>query len=130
MVELGGPSGRDVSILIVRFFGLIARKCDTDFLYLFSIGTTCWDCRVRVPDMSEDFQDDLNDPIDDELDAAMMGAAELVERAKRIGMTKLELPLGDQSDRWKVIIQKEEIAEYPGSGHELRASGDHDGKLG
>jgi hypothetical protein len=73
----------------------------------------------------------LNDPLDDELADAMMVAAELVARAKRIGLEKLELPINDQSSVWTVTVKKAGIREHlvPGSDGDGANRGQHDGKM-
>jgi hypothetical protein len=62
--------------------------------------------------MTDDPEDNENDPLDDELGDAMMVAAELVARAKRIGMAKLELPIQDESTVWTVTVKRAGIREY------------------
>jgi hypothetical protein len=61
--------------------------------------------RERFP-MSDEHDDYPNDPIDDEMDEAVMTAAELVARVKRIGTAKLELPISDGSNEWIVTVKK------------------------
>jgi hypothetical protein len=83
-----------------------------------------------MSDEPDDDLNDLNDPIDDELDDAVMLAAELVARAKKIGMAKLELPITDQSGLWTVTVKRadmQEQVEPTADGH--GANGGHrDGK--
>jgi hypothetical protein len=81
----------------------------------------------RLLIMSEDRDEFENDPIDDELEEAMMVAAELVSRAKRLGMPKLELPIRDEVTTWRVTVSKMETVPYPGVPREQR---DHDGHNG
>jgi hypothetical protein len=66
-----------------------------------------------------------NSPIDDELDAAVMIAAELVSRVKRVGMTRLEVPIKDEFDTWIVTVRKRETAAYGGSNGEPGNHGRH-----
>jgi hypothetical protein len=86
--------------------------------------------------LNDQTDDNLNDPIDDELDDAVMLAAELVARAKRIGMAKLELPIKDESALWTVTVQRADRTEHqvPGAdGHGVDGNGanrgQHDGKM-
>jgi len=62
--------------------------------------------------MSQEPDDDQNDPIDDELDDAMIVAAELVLRAKKIGMAKLELPIRDEFTVWTVTVKRADLTEH------------------
>jgi hypothetical protein len=39
-------------------------------------------------------------------------AAELVARAKRIGMAKLELPIKDESTQWTVTVKRADLTEH------------------
>lgn len=62
--------------------------------------------------MTDGPEDNVNDPFDDELDAAMMDAADLVARAKAVGLHKLELPISDQSTQWIVTVKKVDMGEH------------------
>jgi hypothetical protein len=53
-----------------------------------------------VDNLNDPPDDNLNDPIDDELNDAVMLAVELVARAKRIGMAKLESLLQNSLKRY------------------------------
>jgi hypothetical protein len=82
-------------------------------------------------DLNDQSDDNLNDPIDDELDDAVMLAAELVARAKRIGMAKLELPIKDESTQWTVTVKRADVREHQvhtADGHTANGT-QHDGKL-
>jgi hypothetical protein len=81
--------------------------------------------------MSQEPDDYVNDPIDDELDEAMMVAAELVVRAKRIGMAKLELPVEHESTVWTVTVKRTGIGEHeePGADGHGANGGRRDGKM-
>jgi hypothetical protein len=86
--------------------------------------------------LNDPSDDHPNDPIDDELDDAVMLAAELVARAKRIGMAKLELPIKDESTQWTVTVQRTDRTEHQGpsaDGHGVDGNGanrgQHDGKM-
>jgi hypothetical protein len=81
--------------------------------------------------MSQDPDDYVNDPIDDELDEAMMVAAELVARAKRIGMAKLELPIQDESSEWTVTVKRSGLREHgePSADGHGANGGQRDGKV-
>jgi hypothetical protein len=83
----------------------------------------------KLADMNDNPDDSVNDPIDDEMEAATMVAAELVARAKRLRMPKLELPIKDEAAAWKVTVSKMEITAYPGSSQDPRNRGEHDGKV-
>jgi len=86
--------------------------------------------RKRFP-MSDEPDDELNDPIDDELDDAMTLAVELVARANRIGMEKLELRIPDQSGSWTVIVKKSGLTEHqvPDADGNGAHRDQHDGKI-
>jgi len=56
--------------------------------------------------MRDESQDFPNDPFDDELDAAVLAAAELIMRTKRVGLTELELPLIDENCAWVVTVKR------------------------
>jgi hypothetical protein len=81
--------------------------------------------------MADDPEDNQNDPIDDELDAAMMSAADLVIRAKTIGLNKLELPIKDESSEWTVTVKRAGTSEYerPGVDGHGANGGQRDGKM-
>jgi hypothetical protein len=81
--------------------------------------------------MSDERDDDVNDPIDDEMDAAVMAAAELVIRAKTVGLEKLELQIPDQEGSWTVVVKKSSLREYkvPGADGHGANGGQHDGKI-
>jgi hypothetical protein len=72
-----------------------------------------------------------NDPIDDELDDAVMLAAELVARAKRIGTASLELPVRDESNLWTVTVMRADLREHqvPSADGNGANRGQHDGKV-
>jgi len=61
---------------------------------------------IKRGPMKDDPQDFPNDPFDDELDAAVLAAAELIARTKRVGMTELELPLIDENYTWVVTVKR------------------------
>jgi hypothetical protein len=81
--------------------------------------------------MADGSDDDQNDPIDDELDDAMMVAAELVARAKQMGLDKLELPVNDESSVWTVTVKKAGIREHllPSSDGDGANAGQNDGTM-
>jgi hypothetical protein len=63
--------------------------------------------------MIDDHDEDARDPFDDELEDALMLAAELIARVKRVGMTKLQLPIEDEHGTWIVNITKSGVFEKP-----------------
>jgi hypothetical protein len=71
-----------------------------------------------------------NDPIADEPDDAVMLAAELVTRAKRIEMASLELPVSDESNLWTVTVKRADLREHqvPSAEGNGANRGQHDGK--
>jgi hypothetical protein len=59
--------------------------------------------------MSDEFDnepDEPNDPFDDELDNALVAGAQLIAHIKRIGATKLELPIVDDSGVWILTVER------------------------
>jgi hypothetical protein len=81
--------------------------------------------------LNDQSDDHLNDPIDDELDDAVMLAAELVARAKRIGMAKLELPIKDESTQWTVTVKRADLTEHQvpsADGHGAEGNGANRGQ--
>jgi hypothetical protein len=61
---------------------------------------------IKRGPMKDDPQDFPNDPFDDELDAAVLAAAELIARTKRVGLAELELPLVDENCTWIVTVKR------------------------
>jgi hypothetical protein len=61
---------------------------------------------IKRGPMKDDPQDFPNDPFDDELDAAVLAAAELIARTKRVDLAELELPLVDENCTWIVAVKR------------------------